>query len=204
MSEERKNVYERIAEVMKDVKFLAKDKHVEYGSTKYNAVSEEKVTSSVRKSLIKHGLVIVPIEQNHRREGNLSTVDTKYRIQCIDDKEDYIIAVSSGTGSDTQDKGVGKAMTYAYKYLLLRAFAIPAGEDPDNTPSDKLDEKEKLVEEKKTKEFFEHVEKVEKLREALKKSGTDEEDICKKYKVEELIDLKDNIINYALDKMGVS
>lgn len=204
MSEERKNVYERIAEVMKDVKFLAKDKHVTYGSTNYNAISEENVTSSVRKSLIKHGLVIVPVEQNHRREGNLSTVDTKYRIQCIDDKEDYIIAASSGTGSDTQDKGVGKAMTYAYKYLLLRVFAIPTGSDPDNTPSDKLDEKEKLVEEKKTKEFFEHVEKVEKLREALKKSGTDEEDICKKYKVEELIDLKDNIINYALDKMGVS
>ena len=204
MSDGRKNIYERISEVMKDIQYLAKDDRVEFGNTKYRAISEEKVTSSVRESLIKHGIVIVPVEQNHKREGTLSTVDTKYRIQSIDDKEDYVIAVSSGTGADTQDKGVGKAMTYAYKYLLLRTFAIPTGEDPDKISSAELDNKQKLEEENKSKAFMEHVEKVEKLREALKKAGTDEEDICKKYKVEELIDLKDNIINYARDKMGVS
>ena len=40
-----------------------------------------------------------------------------------------------------QDKGVGKAMTYAYKYMLLRTFAIPTGEDPDKISSAETDKK---------------------------------------------------------------
>ena len=140
---EEKNIFQRIAAVMQDVRYLAKDDKVEYGNTKYKAVSEEKVTSTVRESLINHGIVIVPVEQLHRREGTLTTVDVVYRVQNIDNPEDYIMATSSGTGADTQDKGVGKAMTYAYKYLLLRTFAIPTGEDPDKISSAELDDKQK-------------------------------------------------------------
>lgn len=137
------NIYEKISAVMRDVEYLSKDDKVEFGNTKYKAISEEKVTRAVRDSLIKNGIVIIPIEQEHSREGNLSSVDTKYKIQNIENVDDYIIAVSSGTGADTQDKGVGKAMTYAYKYLLLRTFAIPTGEDPDKISSAELDDKEK-------------------------------------------------------------
>lgn len=140
---EEKNIFQRISAVMQDVRYLTKDDKVEYGNTKYRAISEEKVTSTVRESLINHGIVIVPVEQLHRREGTLTTVDVVYRVQNIDNPEDYIMATSSGTGADTQDKGVGKAMTYAYKYLLLRTFAIPTGEDPDKTSSAELDDKQK-------------------------------------------------------------
>lgn len=143
------NIYQKIAEVMKDVQYLCKDDQVSYGTTNYKAVSEEKVTSAVRESLLKNGIVIVPIEQSHRREGTLSTVDVSYRIQNIEDIEDFIIAKSSGTGADTQDKGVGKAMTYAYKYLLLRTFAIPTGNDPDKISSAELDDKDKKAAEQK-------------------------------------------------------
>jgi hypothetical protein len=146
------NIYQKIAEVMKDIQYLAKDDHVKFGSTDYKAVSEEKVTSTVRESLIKNGIVIIPVEQSHHREGTLSTVDVSYRIQNIEDPEDFIIAKSSGTGADTQDKGVGKAMTYAYKYLLLRTFAIPTGEDPDKVSSAELDAKAKKEADKKAKD----------------------------------------------------
>lgn len=135
------NIFEKISSVMSEVSYLSKDDKVEFGSTKYKAISEEKVTSIVRSSLIKNGIVIIPVEQEHHREGNLTTVDVTYRIQNIEDVNDYILAKSSGTGADTQDKGVGKAMTYAYKYLLLRTFAIPTGEDPDKISSAELDEK---------------------------------------------------------------
>ena len=141
------NIYQKISEVMKDVQYLCKDDHVKFGTTDYKAVSEEKVTSTVRESLLKNGIVIVPVEQTHSREGTLSTVDVSYRIQNIDDIEDFIIAKSSGTGADTQDKGVGKAMTYAYKYLLLRTFAIPTGNDPDKISSAELDNKDKKAKE---------------------------------------------------------
>lgn len=144
------NVYQKIAEVMKDISYLQKDDNVKTGyNNSYKAITEEKVTSAVRASLISHGLVIIPVKQDrttssetvidkngNQKNNHLVEVDTQYRIQNIDDAEDYIIAVSSGSGVDTQDKGVGKAMTYSYKYLLLRTFAIPTGEDPDKVSSD--------------------------------------------------------------------
>lgn len=136
-----KNIFQRISAVMQDVQYLAKDDQIEFGKTKYRAISEEKVTTTIRKSLITHGVVIVPVKQEHSKDGVLTTVDVTYRIQNIEDENDYIEAVSSGTGVDTQDKGVGKAMTYAYKYLLLRTFAIPTGEDPDKISSAELDDR---------------------------------------------------------------
>lgn len=134
-------LYQKISNVMKAVDYLQKDDQVAFGNTKYRAISEEKVTSTVRAALIEQGLVIFPIEQLHSKEGTLTTVDVKYKIVDIETSEHEII-VSSGTGADTQDKGVGKAMTYAYKYLMLRTFAIPTGEDPDKVSSAELDAKE--------------------------------------------------------------
>ncbi|MFP3393276.1 ERF family protein [Brevibacillus sp. SIMBA_040] len=134
------SVFKKILAVMKDVEYLQKDDKVEFKTTKYKAISEEKVTSAVGAAMREHGLVIVPIEQEHFRVGDLTTVNVKYKIIDVD-TGDSIVAVSSGTGVDTQDKGVGKAMTYSYKYLLLRAFSIPTGEDPDKVSSDEWDEK---------------------------------------------------------------
>lgn len=145
---EAKNLYQKISQVMQDVEYLSKDSKIAFGTTNYKAISEEKVTSTLRDSLIKNGLVILPIEQVAGRNGNVSTVNTKYKIIDIDTGQFEILA-SSGEGADTQDKGVGKAMTYAYKYMLLRTFAIPTGEDPDKVSSTELDEKQKLTEEKK-------------------------------------------------------
>ena len=147
---EQMNLYKKISNVMKEIDYLTKDDRIKYKKTDYKAISEEKVTSNVRKSLIKNGLIILPIEQEHKREGTLSTVNTKYKIVDIDTGESEVI-VSSGTGADTQDKGVGKAMTYSYKYLLLRTFAIPTGEDPDKISSEELDEKQKKKEITKSK-----------------------------------------------------
>lgn len=136
------NLYQRINEVMKDIDYLQKDDAIKFASTNYKAISEEKVTSTVRASLIKNGLVILPVEQEHKRDGTLTTVDTKYKIVDIFSGQSEILA-SSGTGVDSQDKGVGKAMTYSYKYLLLRTFAIPTGEDPDRISNAEIEDKQR-------------------------------------------------------------
>lgn len=150
MSEQR-NLFQKISQVMQDVEYLSKDGEIKFGTTNYKAISEEKVTSTLRTSLINNGLVILPFEQVAGRTGNVSTVNTKYKIIDIDTGQFEVLA-SSGEGADTQDKGVGKAMTYAYKYMLLRTFAIPTGEDPDKISSAELDEKQRKEEEKKEKE----------------------------------------------------
>lgn len=136
------NIYEKISSIMQDVQYLAKDDHVKFGQTSYKALSEEKVTSIMRAELLKHKLVVFPIEQIASRSGNISHVDVKYRMVNVEKPDEYIDIVSAGDGADTQDKGSGKAMTYAFKYMWLRTFALPTGEDPDKISSDELDAKD--------------------------------------------------------------
>lgn len=57
------NIYQKMLEVMKGVSYLSKDDKVEFKNTKYKAISEEKVTSTVREKLIEQGLVIFPVAQ---------------------------------------------------------------------------------------------------------------------------------------------
>ena len=144
------NIFQKINEVMRNIEYLTKDDKVEFGTTKYKAISEEKVTTAVRDQLVRIGIVIIPIEQESENKelirtdksvNMLTSVHVRYRIQNIDDVNDFIEVESNGTGVDTQDKGVGKAMTYAYKYMLLRTFAIPTGEDPDKISSVETDKK---------------------------------------------------------------
>lgn len=146
------NIFQKISEVMKAIEYLTKDDKVEFGTTKYKAISEEKVTTAVRKELVKQGIVIIPIMQEStvtelirtdKSVNQRADVHTRYRIQNIDDVNDFIEVESNGSGVDTQDKAVGKAMTYAYKYMLLRTFAIPTGEDPDKISSAETDYKMK-------------------------------------------------------------
>ena len=144
------NIFEKINKVMENIEYLANGDKVEFGTTKYKAISEEKVTTAVREQLVKQGIVIIPIKQESENKelirtdksiNMLTSVHVRYRIQNIDDINDFIEVESNGSGVDTQDKGVGKAMTYAYKYMLLRTFAIPTGEDPDKISSAETDSK---------------------------------------------------------------
>lgn len=137
------NIYEKILAIMQEVQYLAKDDHVEFGKTNYKALSEEKVTAIMRAELIKHKLVVYPFRQESKREGSITHVDTQYRMINVEKPEEFIEISSAGDGADSQDKGAGKAMTYAFKYMWLRTFALPTGEDPDKISSAELDDKAK-------------------------------------------------------------
>lgn len=136
---------EKILAIMGDVQYLAKDDHVEFGKTSYKALSEEKVTSIMRKELLKHRVVVFPVAQTATREGTITHVDVVYKMVNVDDPADFIEIASCGDGADTQDKGSGKAMTYAFKYMWLRTFALPTGEDPDKISSEELDAQQKHI-----------------------------------------------------------
>ncbi len=136
------NIYEKMLAIMHDVQRLQKDDHVKFGQTSYKALSEEKVTTIMREKMLQHGLVVYPIQQTSNRSGNITHVDVVYRMVNVENPEEYIEIASAGDGADTQDKGSGKAMTYAYKYMWLRTFALPTGEDPDKISSEELDAKE--------------------------------------------------------------
>ena len=229
------NLYEKIAAVMSDVAYLAKDDNVATGGGKsYKAISEEKVTSTVRASLLKNKLVILPIAQEHKREderitdsygkekiNRITTVNVTYRIVNTEKPEEYIDVPSSGTGVDTQDKGVGKAMTYAYKYMLLRTFAIPTGDDADKLSSNLYDaglygeptEKERReADSKKADEINKGFdpgktamateEQVRKLQEACFALGYEESKITKAFHVEDLKSMTAKAAESALKQLS--
>lgn len=155
------NLWEKISAISSEIEYLKKDDLVGTGKSSYKAISIEKVMTSVSEKMCKYGIVIYPVEQSYLRTdekvigidyntkkevekiNRISDVDVKYEVVNIHNPIEKIITVSSGTGVDTQDKGVGKAMTYAYKNMIIKLFAIATGDDTDKIHSD--DYTEKLV-----------------------------------------------------------
>jgi hypothetical protein len=53
------------------------------------------------------------------------------RFVNVDDPQDFFDVETFGYGLDDQDKGPGKAMSYAVKYALLKTLGLETGDDPD-------------------------------------------------------------------------
>ena len=51
---------------------------------------------------------------------------------AVHDVVKIIVGDYVGYGIDASDKGVGKAITYAYKYLLMKLFMLEVGTDEDS------------------------------------------------------------------------
>jgi hypothetical protein len=87
------------------------------------------------------GIVIVPMLQSsdveqitvNERPWTDTTVRVQWNIFGPGGKDDAIVAITEGQGRDNSDKGINKAMTGAYKNLLLRLLCIgDPSDDPDN------------------------------------------------------------------------
>jgi len=134
-------VVAKIAEVMQKVDYLKKDGQVSFKSTRYSYLSEEKITSEIRKAMLEVGLVIYPnrMEVVAKTERMASILIT-YRLQDVNSGE-FVEVQALGEGMDAGDKAIYKAMTGAFKYAQRQTFMIPTGDDPDKVSSDELTSK---------------------------------------------------------------
>lgn len=123
------NVYQRLAAVMEEVTYIQKERKQ---GMNYTIVSHDAVTAKVRPALLKHGIVYHPIRCEHTHTGNRAECAMTVRFVNIDAPTDFFDVPTFGYGIDTQDKGPGKAMSYAVKYALLKALGLETGDDPDN------------------------------------------------------------------------
>jgi len=139
----------KIAEVMQNVDYLQKDGRVAYGSTRYSYLSEEKITTEIRKAMLEVGLVIYPVAMEVVNQASIATKTGEarvinaritYRVQDVDSGE-FIEVQALGEGMDAGDKAIYKAMTGAFKYAQRQTFMIPTGDDPDKVSSDELTSK---------------------------------------------------------------
>ena len=128
MTEKSKNVHQRLAAAMAEVDYIQKEKKQ---GMNYTIVSHDAVTAKVRPVLLKNGIVYYPVRCEHLHNGNRAECSLTVRFVNVDDPTDCFDVPTFGYGIDTQDKGPGKAMSYAVKYALLKALGLETGDDPD-------------------------------------------------------------------------
>lgn len=142
---ETKEITKAIIAVMKEVKNIEKKMSVGSGTSSYKAVSDSMVRNELKQALTDNGLAIVPIKVkattqvdrweeattygNKMKQSILTEVHTEYLL--LHTSGESITLSGYGQGVDSQDKGAGKATTYALKNILLDTFLIIKGDDMD-------------------------------------------------------------------------
>lgn len=151
------NLAKAVLKVMQEVKGIEKSMTIGTGNSSYKGVSDQEVKKIIGGIMEKNGLCILPIdieedtqvdrwEEENFYNGKSQGIKTKQSI-FTKVKTKYLLLHESGEsqvlagyghGVDSQDKGAGKATTYALKYALLYTFLVPTGkiDDADNEHSD--------------------------------------------------------------------
>jgi len=123
------NIHQRLAKVMQSVTYIQKERKE---GMKYTIVSHDVVTAKVRPALLDAGIVYYPVRCEHTHNGNRAECGMTIRFVNIDEPSDFFDVQTFGYGVDPQDKGPGKAMSYAVKYALLKALGLETGDDADH------------------------------------------------------------------------
>lgn len=149
-----RNIYQRMAAITAELRTVAKNLTVPTGGkNSYKAVSERDILDAVKPLEEKHGVFSYPVSRNILESNMLESektyngqttktttfmtrIETLYRFVNVDNPAEYIDTVTFAEGIDAQDKGSGKAMTYADKYALMKAYKISTGDDPDQDASE--------------------------------------------------------------------
>lgn len=187
-----KNLAKAVIAVMKEVKGMEKNSRVGSGGMAYNGTKDQDVKEVFNEALAKHGLCMIPFDiQEDTQVDRWEEVDqwSKSTPKAIKQKQSVFtkavvkytllhesgestIVCGYGHGVDPQDKGAGKATTYAMKNALLYTFMTPVGkiDDSETTHSNEIPvsqamtplkqpisgtaQKSKLVIENESKEFL--------------------------------------------------
>lgn len=139
MSKELKNpnLFQKLIKIRKSVPYLKKDNQ----GHQYKYVSSSQALGSLRGKMDELGvLLLVEILNSKVRESQTARGNRQYMTELklrytwvdADNPQDRITCEFYGQGIDEGEKGVGKALTYAEKYLLLKTFNIATDkDDPD-------------------------------------------------------------------------
>lgn len=135
---EQRKLVSKLAEVMKQVKYIQKNGFNSFNKYKY--ATEADVNEKIREVLAEQNVIMIPNMKSHavREHTNRSgkteyivTVEVEFTFMDGETGE-TITFTQYGEGQDSGDKGTYKAMTGAQKYALMKAFMIPTGDDPES------------------------------------------------------------------------
>ena len=124
------NIYKKIFEVQQECNTVVKGEKKD--GLQYEPLAHASVTGVVREALKKQKLIIIPQVQSNEQAGNQTRCTMSAEIVDIETGESIEVGGFIGYGNDNTDKGPGKAMSYAYKYLLLKVFMLPIAKSDDS------------------------------------------------------------------------
>jgi len=121
----------RMYNVMKNAKSVTKE--TAKGGVPYKIVTHNEVNNTIKAEMIKQGIIAIPSVSSHCKEGNLTMVSIDVKFINVDEPSDsYVAQGFVGYGVDPSDKGIGKAISYATKYVLLKTFMLEIGDDEES------------------------------------------------------------------------
>jgi hypothetical protein len=198
------NLAKAILKVMEAVKGIDKTMTIGTGNSSYKGVPDQEVKKIIGDEMKKAGLVLLPIsvEPNttverwvengqygeKQKQQVFTEVKTKYLL--LHESGESIELARYGHGVDSQDKGAGKATTYALKYTLLYAFLVPTGkiDDADSTHSDEYEAPKPKVNTADKEWLNIGTPAFEKAKEAIKAGTHTIADVRKKYAVSKKVE----------------
>lgn len=153
------NIYEKLQKITEEMAVIEKGLSVQVNkNASYKAVSERDILDNVKPLESKYKVYSYPIQRKivesdtlvketeftDSRTDNVTVtktntlfmrIETTYRFINIEKPDEYVDMITYGDGLDTGDKAPGKAITYADKYALMKAYKISTGDDPDKEAS---------------------------------------------------------------------
>ncbi len=160
------NIFQRLNGITAEMMTVKKNLDVQTSKySSYKAVSERDILDAVKPLEAKYRVYSFPYErsiiekdfltikgQNGERTQFYIRAQVTYRFINIDKPEEFIDITSWGDGIDSGDKCVGKAMTYADKYALMKAYKISTGDDPDQEASKEYEKPKKATQKQSTQQ----------------------------------------------------
>lgn len=123
-------IYEALTNIMREIEPISKGRKNQ--SQGYNFRGIEDMYNFLQPLLAKHGVVTVPELLQHDSQfvttakgGQMEYVKITLKVHFYAKDGSSVFAIVPGAGTDSGDKAMGKAMSYAHKYALIQTFCIP-------------------------------------------------------------------------------
>lgn len=130
-------ILQKIYNIQKSIDTMPKDGYNDFN--RYNYLMEAQVTTKIKELMDREKVVfhyqseVTETKEYQGAKGDtqfLVTVKIPYAFYDVESGE-KLDGVVYGQGADKGDKGVYKAITGAIKYLYMKTFNIPTGNDPE-------------------------------------------------------------------------
>lgn len=135
---DKPNIYQRLAAVMREVAYVQKDARVE----NYKAVTHDNVVAHTRPHFLANGIVVVPsmvssevIDTGVKTQKGTPIIrhQAVYDVAFVnvDDPADRAVVHLDAHANDYGDKAPGKTLSYAVKGAILKVLLLETGENDE-------------------------------------------------------------------------